>query len=75
MPYDGYKWHYKHFLPSEIRMLAKKYGLIEKACYSTSCCVYSEGKAKLPYFYQINSDHLLDITSGDTLFFEFEKKL
>jgi 2-polyprenyl-3-methyl-5-hydroxy-6-metoxy-1,4-benzoquinol methylase len=75
MPYDGYKWHHKHYLVSEIRNFAKKYGLIEKAAFSTSCCIYKEGKAVQFYPYQMNNNVLLNITAGDTLFFEFEKKI
>ena len=75
MPYDGNKWHYKHYLASEIRNLAKTYGLIERAAFSTSCCIYKEGKAFQFYPHQINNNALLNITVGDTLFFEFEKKI
>lgn len=74
MPYQGYIWHYKHFLPGEMRALAEKYGLSEIAAYSTTCQVYKDGLARLYYPYQLDSNRPLELDAGDTLFFEFEKK-
>lgn len=73
MPYTGYVWHYKHFRPEEIRNLARQNHLEEIEAFSTSCQIFKDGKARIPYHYQISNDNPLDIGQGDTLFFEFRK--
>lgn len=73
MPYTGYVWHYKHFTPEEIRTLARESQLEEVGAFSTSCQIFKDGKARMPYHYQIANDQPSAIGEGDTLFFEFRK--
>jgi ubiquinone/menaquinone biosynthesis C-methylase UbiE len=74
MPYDGYIWHYKHFVPAEMRTLADRYGMLEIAAYSTTSQAYKDGVSKVFYPYQMNSNRPFELEAGDTMFFEFEKK-
>lgn len=74
MPYKGYVWHYRHFVPSEVRELAHRFELEEIAAFSTSCAAYKDGKTCLFYPYQIDNRRPLDLEAGDTLFFEFKKR-
>ena len=74
MPYTGYVWHYKHFTPEEIRSFARKNHLEEVSAFSTSCQIFKDGKARMPYHYQIANDEPLELGKGDTLFFEFRKQ-
>lgn len=73
MPYSGYKWHYRHFVPSEVRALAEQFGLEEISAFSTTCCGFKDGKVAIFYPHQINNDQPLDLEMGDTMFFEFRK--
>lgn len=74
IPYAGYKWHYKHFLPAEMRELALENGLEEVNAFSTICTGLKEGVSAILYPYQLKNDQPLDIEVGDTMFFEFIKK-
>ena len=73
MPYTDYKWHYRHFVPSEVRALATKYGLREVFAASTRCQLLKNGKATVFYPYQMTNDKPLALDEGDTMFFEFSK--
>lgn len=73
MPYNGYIWHYKHFLPEEIRDLAKSNNLIEINSFSTNSSILKDGKSCLFYPFQISNDQPVELNKGDTLFFEFRK--
>ncbi|WP_369938778.1 class I SAM-dependent methyltransferase [Xanthomonas medicagonis] len=73
MPYGGYKWHYRHFLPEEVRALARENGLEEVAAFATLCCGLKDGRTVIAYPHQMRSDQGLSIEAGDTLFFEFRK--
>ena len=72
-PFTGYRWHYRHFVPSEIRALAQKYGLLEVDASSTSSYLLKDGRACLFYPYQMGNDQPRDLDVGDTMFFEFRK--
>lgn len=72
-PYNGYKWHWRHYVPSEIRELAKQSGLEEVAAFSTSCQLLKDGKACVFYPYQMRNDEPLRLQVGNTMFFEFRK--
>jgi ubiquinone/menaquinone biosynthesis C-methylase UbiE len=74
MPYTGYIWHYKHFRPDEVRALAEKYGMSEIGAYSTMSQIKKDGIARLYYPYQIDNNRPFELETGDTLFFELEKK-
>ena len=74
MPYTGYKWHYRHFIPQEVRALASEYGLEEVNAFSTVCCGLKEGKTAIFYPHQSSNDQPLPLESGDTMFFEFRKR-
>lgn len=73
MPYTGYKWHYQHLLPTEIRELALEHGLEEVSAFSTVCTAFKDGVTAIFYPYQLKNDQPLDIEVGDTMFFEFIK--
>jgi len=73
MPYGGYKWHYRHFVPAEVRALAKQNGLEEINAFSTTCCGLRDGKVAIFYPHQINNDQPRTLEVGDTMFFEFRK--
>lgn len=72
-PYSGYIWHYRHFTPSEIRALARKYGLEEVGAFSTTCHLFKDGRTNAFYPHQMWSDQPLALDVGDTMFFEFRK--
>jgi ubiquinone/menaquinone biosynthesis C-methylase UbiE len=73
MPYTGYKWHWRHFLPAELRELAKQCGLHEEVAFSTTCQLLKDGKSCLFYPHQMRNDEPLPLQDGDTMFFEFRK--
>ncbi|MFO3703907.1 class I SAM-dependent methyltransferase [Xanthomonas codiaei] len=73
MPYTGYKWHYRHFVPDEVRTLARENGLEEVAAFSTLCCGLKDGQSAIFYPHQMRNDQGLDIEVGDTMLFEFRK--
>ncbi|BDE69456.1 hypothetical protein HQS1_05800 [Delftia lacustris] len=73
MPYTGYIWHYKHFLPEEIRSLARQNNLMEINAFSTNSSIFKDGKSCLFYPFQMGNDQPVDLEKGDTLFFEFRK--
>ncbi|WOB28422.1 MULTISPECIES: methyltransferase domain-containing protein [Xanthomonas] len=73
MPYTGYKWHYRHFVPAEVRALARENGLEEVAAFSTVCCGFKDGKTAVFYPHQMGNDQPRDVEVGDTMFFEFRK--
>ncbi|WP_293776318.1 methyltransferase domain-containing protein [uncultured Oxalicibacterium sp.] len=73
MPYSGYKWHYRHFLPEEVRSMAEQFGLEETHAFSTVCCGLKDGKVAIFYPHQMTNDQPRDVEAGDTMFFEFRK--
>ncbi|MEA5123932.1 class I SAM-dependent methyltransferase [Xanthomonas floridensis] len=73
MPYTGYKWHYRHFVPEEVRALALENGLEEVAAFSTLCCGLKDGRSAIFYPHQMRNDQALDVEVGDTMLFEFRK--
>lgn len=73
MPYTGYKWHWRHYIPAEMRVLATECGLEEVAAFSTSCQLLKDGKANVFYPHQMRNDEPLPLEVGDTMFFEFRK--
>lgn len=73
MPYTGYKWHYRHFVPAEVRALAQQFGLEETGAFSTVCGGFKDGKVAIFYPHQIKNDQPRDVEAGDTMFFEFRK--
>lgn len=72
-PFTGYKWHYRHFVPSEIRAFSEKYGLEEVAAFSTISYLLKNGRACLFYPHQMGNDQPRELNVGDTMFFEFRK--
>lgn len=72
-PYNGYKWHWRHFVPSEMRAFAKQNGLEEVAAFSTTCGIYKNGKSCLFYPHQIRNDEPRELEAAGTMFFEFRK--
>lgn len=72
-PYGGYIWHYKHFTSRDFRHLASENSLKEIRAFSTKSMALKNGKACLPYPFQMGNDSPAGPEEGDTLFFEFRK--
>jgi len=70
---QGYKWHYRHFVTTEIRALAGKYGMEEADAFSTTSCLLKDGQTCLFFPFQMTNDQPRDLEVGDTMFFEFRK--
>jgi SAM-dependent methyltransferase len=74
MPYQGYVWHFKHFVPEEMRELATEFGLKEVFSASTACHLIHERNLKDGFIFPMKKDGFSSLDCGDTMFFEFIKE-
>jgi ubiquinone/menaquinone biosynthesis C-methylase UbiE len=72
-PYSGYQWHFRHFVPQEMRALAFKCNMLEVNAFSTLAHGLKGRKTVIFYPFQINNELPLSLEDGDTMFFEFQK--